>query len=433
MKAGKRLVGVWLGASVMLTCAAWQTHGLTAMLVPALVLLAWDLSLGSFVVEQALAVRPFALAATTEPVSVLIAAYNEAAGIVATICSVLSQQGVPYEILVGDDGSSDDTFALASATFAQETRVRVVKLPRGGKAAALNRLLMLAQHPLVLTLDADSALEPGALRALSARFADPEVEAAAAQVRIRRPHALLTHFQTTEYIRNNFVRQAWAALGALEQVPGACAAFRASALRAVGGFPVDSITEDYEVVYRLYARAAAERRKVRVAFVADAVALTDGPAQLGGFFRQRTRWFAGFLRTLVRFRTLIFNRHAGVFGLVKLPLKVIDALIPVTSVFFLVLVLIGITRADPHVQRLSWALFAARWLWDAGCYALLLRRDRERFPFAHPFWVWCCALAEALTYSWLRYVIQICAYPLALLEQRRWEPARRVAVNREAA
>ena len=432
MSAGKRLFWVWVVAGAVLLGAAWAAQALTASLAAALVLLAWDLSLGSFVVQHALAAVPAAKSPASAPISVLIAAYDEAPRVVATVASVLAQQGVEYEILVGDDGSRDETFALATKTFAGDSRVSVSTHAHAGKAAVLNRLLASARHPLVLTLDADSALAPGAMQALSARFADPLVEAAAATMHIRTPRHLLTHFQTTEYIRNNFVRQAWAHLGALEQVPGACAAFRTRALRAVGGFPLDSITEDYEVIYRLYARAALQRRPITIAFVGEAVAFTDGPRGLGGFFRQRTRWFAGFLRTLVRFRALIFNRHAGLFGLVKLPLKVIDALIPLSSVVFLALVLFGATRSDPHVQRLSWALFVARWLWDAVCYAALLRRGQVRAQFAQPLWIWGCAISEALSYAWLRYVVQICAYPMALLRQRNWTPPRSLAEQPKA-
>jgi len=203
-------------------------------------------------------------------------------------------------------------------------------------------------------------------------------------------------------------------------------------LRAVAGFPTDSITEDYEVVYRLYARGAAARRKTKIVFVANAVAYTDGPTGLRGFFRQRTRWFAGFLRTLIRYRALIFDRHAGVFGLVKLPLKAIDALIPLSSVLFLGLVLFGVIASDPRVQLASWALFAARWLWDALCYTALLRRDRKCAAFVQPLWLWACAWGEALSYSWLRYAIQICAYPMALFARRDWVPPPR-AILRESA
>lgn len=432
-RLGLRLGGVWMIAAILLLLCAGLYLGKPppAGLTVALLLLAWDISLGSLIVQRALRPLPPKELRSGAPISVLIAAFNEASMIAATLTSVLKQSGVDFEVLVGDDGSSDGTSAAVERAFPSEARVRNFRFDHQGKAATLNQLLARAIHPLIVTLDADTELQPQALSALAQEFEEPVVHASAGSVLIRRPDNWLTHFQFTEYLRNNFVRAAWAQLGALEQVPGACAGFRAESLRAVGGFPTNSITEDYEVVYRLYAWAADSGAPMEVRFVPEAVAETDCPAHLAGFAAQRIRWFAGFMVTLFRFRRLIFNRRAKTFGLIKLPLKVIDAIIPLTSLFFLGVVLFTGLSPDPRLRLFSWLLFAARWLWDAGCYALLIRQA-ERTGMApskgkRRAWVWACALGEALSYAWLRYVVVLAAYPKALRRSTDWKPPRNAA------
>src|SRR5689334_4490102 len=108
-------------------------------------------------------------------VTILIAAYNEAAAIADTIHSV-ARQGYAgeLEVLVIDDGSKDDTAAIVAAL--PFPWLRLIRQPvNAGKAAALNRGLALAKHDLIVTLDADCYLYKNALRNLVARYAaDPK-------------------------------------------------------------------------------------------------------------------------------------------------------------------------------------------------------------------------------------------------------------------
>ena len=148
-------------------------------------------------------------------------------------------------------------------------------------------------------------MRPLALARLATAFADPLVAAATGSVLVTRHPNLLTRFQQIEYVRNTLIRVAWAELAALEQLPGAFMAVRADWVRAVGGYPTASLTEDYELIYRFYARAAATSRPLQIAAVPTACAYTEVPIALPALLRQRTRWFAGFLSTLVLFRRLI--------------------------------------------------------------------------------------------------------------------------------
>lgn len=102
--------------------------------------------------------------------SVIIPAYNAEGVLEQCVASVLAQEGVEVEVIVVDDGSRDDTRAVAERLVADDARVRVVSKPNGGVSSARNAGLDVATGEAVLFVDADDALVPGALASLAARL-----------------------------------------------------------------------------------------------------------------------------------------------------------------------------------------------------------------------------------------------------------------------
>jgi cellulose synthase/poly-beta-1,6-N-acetylglucosamine synthase-like glycosyltransferase len=403
-------------------------------LAVALFFVAQELGTTLLVVTAARAATSPAREGALPSVSVLVAALDEVESIEHTIASALAQRGVTLEVIVADDGSTDGTADLVERRFGE--RVRVLRLPHRGKGAALEAARAVARHPVLVTIDADTELDEGALAALAAAFVDPRVEAAAGAVIPRLPRGWLERFQVTEYLKNTLMRRGWSALGALDQVPGALAAIRASSLAHAGGFPTDSLTEDYEVAFRLYRVAANEGRRIAIPTIAEARAYTEPPRTLGGLVRQRTRWFAGFLSTLWRFRGEILRPRARTFGLVRLPLKVLDAVLPPLGLFSLGAMVVGIARGAPMVSALSLTLLVVRGLADALVHASAIDLHARTLP-AHrtlaraPLWI--TALAESWTYAWLKQLAVLRAYPFALARVRTWERAREPVVARGMA
>jgi glycosyltransferase involved in cell wall biosynthesis len=446
--AGSRLVPTWRAAATL--AATWSAvlAGLFALcrvtvgahvdvgLGIALFFVAQEL--GTTLLVAGLAARGLATdrarggSRARVAVSVIVAAYDEASCILDTLRSVRAQEGVELDLIVADDGSRDGTAELVERTFG--AAVRVLRLPHGGKGAALEAARRIARHPVLVTLDADTTLAPDALARLVAPFADARVEAVAGAVVPRASSECLVRFQVTEYLKNTLLRRGWSALDALEQVPGAFAAIRASALANAGGFPVDSLTEDYEVAYRLYAAAAREGRRIRVPTVVDARAYTEPPRTLAGLVRQRTRWFAGFLSTLFRFRRLVLRPSAGTFGLVRLPLKLLDAVLPPVGLFSLVVLVMGVLSGEPAITALSAVLLAVRASTDALVHALAIRAHREArhaddpVPAPSTASLWATALLEAWSFAWLKQLAVLRAYPFALKRVRTWEPSREPSI-----
>ena len=201
--------------------------------------------------------RGQALPPISAPITVLVPAYNEARVINATIASLLTQEtgmGRTVRVLVIDDGSSDDTAAVARALYGGHPQVEIYSFPNGGKASALNHGLRLANTEVVVVIDADTVLAPGALTCLAAHFADPRVAAVAGNAKVGNRVNLLTRWQALEYITaQNVERRAMALLNCVSVVPGAIGAWRREVLVGLGGFASDTLAEDADLTLRVLA------------------------------------------------------------------------------------------------------------------------------------------------------------------------------------
>lgn len=249
----------------------------------------------------------------TPRVSILVPAFNEARVIARTMTSLLAQDYPDFEVLVIDDGSTDDTLAVARAA-GTDPRVRVLTQPNAGKAAALNRGLALAEGDVVVVVDADTLLAPMAVRHLVRPFADRRVGAVAGNAKVGNRVNLVTRWQAVEYVTSqNLDRRAFAMLNCITVVPGAIGAWRRDAVREVGGFSADTLAEDQDLTMTLL------RRAHRIAHADRAIAWTEAPETLGALLSQRFRWSFGTLQCAWKHRGALLRRSGGTLGLVGLP------------------------------------------------------------------------------------------------------------------
>jgi cellulose synthase/poly-beta-1,6-N-acetylglucosamine synthase-like glycosyltransferase len=266
---------------------------------------------------------------------VLIPAWNEEVGVAATIRSVLAT-GYPHlEVVVVNDGSTDRTHEVVQELLAglrPEGRlggpggaaVHYRRVPNGGKARALNTALAVARGEIVVTIDADSVMEPDFLDRIVLPFRQPAVAAAAGSVVVGNRGRAIGMVQALEYLYGFYFKRADALLGAVYIVGGAAAAYRRRVVAELGGFDETVITEDIELSTRLQHRGYA------VGYAADAVVHTEGPSDLWGLCRQRLRWKYGRLLTFLKYRDLFFSRrpdHNGWLTFVVLPVALFAELL----------------------------------------------------------------------------------------------------------
>ena len=247
-------------------------------------------------------------------VSVLIPAYNEEKVIVTTVENILAGNYANLEVLVIDDGSQDHTAFITRSHFAGEDRVKVISIPNGGKANALNIGLAHANGEAVVALDADTQFNADTIPRLLRWFADPKIGAVAGNAKVGNRINMITRWQALEYIvAQNLERRALAALGTLTVVPGAVGAWRRSVLLELGGFPADTLAEDQDLTIAIQVAGH------KVKFDATAIAWTEAPASVRGLGKQRFRWAYGTLQCLWKYRHVTFNPRYGELGMIALP------------------------------------------------------------------------------------------------------------------
>lgn len=226
------------------------------------------------------------------PITVIIAARNEEAGIAETVAAVArAQYAGPVTVLLADNGSTDATADRArAAAAAAGLDLVVVAEPRPGKAHALNTALTHVRTPYVVTVDADTLLHAESLDRLVARLesAPPDTVAVAGTVLVRNSRAnLLTRMQEWDYYLGIAgVKRMQGLYQATLVAQGAFSLYRTAEIRRIGGWP-DAIGEDIVVTWRLMADGG------RVFFEPTAVAFTDAPHVVRHFMRQRARWARG--------------------------------------------------------------------------------------------------------------------------------------------
>ncbi len=314
-----------------------------------LVYILYDTMLVAFVARKTWVMDRPARTQSTSPATLtaIIAAYNEAPVIAATVEALCRQVPPPDQVIIADDGSDDETAAILQAAYGftapplgtlstpspTTPNLRWLRMSRGGKAVTLNHALSLVETDLVITVDADTLLEPGALAAMRSAFDDEPNLAAVTGVLhpicgTTLSGRLFQWFQTYEYVRNFLSRYAWMETNSLLLISGAFAGFRRDALVRIGGFDPDSLVEDYEVMHRVHRFSRDNNLGWTVRVVGGAQASTDSPGSLMPFLRQRRRWFAGFLQTQYWNRDMIGNPRYAALGTAMLPVKALDTVQP---------------------------------------------------------------------------------------------------------
>ncbi len=355
----------------------------------------------------------------TEPVSVIVPAYNESAGIEAAIRS-LAASDHPIEVIVVDDGSTDGTADIVEALRIRG--VRVIRQRNAGKPVALNTGLQAAHFDLIVMVDGDTVFEPDAVRMLIQPFADPSVGAVSGNAKVGNRRGLLGRWQHIEYVIGfNLDRRLFDLAECMPTVPGAVGGFRRTALERIGGLSDVTLAEDTDLTMALC------RDGWRVVYEERAVAWTEAPASLGALWRQRYRWCYGTLQAMWKHRGALIQRgQAGKLGRRGLSyLMLFQVLLPLLAPVVDVFALYGLLFLDPLRVGLVWLGFLAL-QFAMGLYAF--RLDGER---AGPLWT---LPLQQFVYRQLMYLVVIQSVFTALAGSRlRWQRMERYGSLRSPA
>ncbi|MFJ6656182.1 glycosyltransferase [Streptomyces sp. NPDC091377] len=347
----------------------------------------------------------------TEPVSVLVPAYNEAKCIENTVRSLMASEH-PIEIIVIDDGSSDGTARIVEAMGLPD--VRVVRQLNAGKPAALNRGLANARYDIIVMMDGDTVFEPATVRELVQPFGNRRVGAVAGNAKVGNRDSLIGAWQHIEYVMGfNLDRRMYDMLRCMPTIPGAVGAFRRSALERVGGMSDDTLAEDTDITMALH------RDGWRVVYAENARAWTEAPESVQQLWSQRYRWSYGTMQAIWKHRRALVERgHSGRFGRVGLPLvSLFMVLAPLLAPLIDVFLLYGLIFGPTQKTIGAWLGVLAI---QAVCAAYAFRLDRERMTHL------ISLPLQQILYRQLMYVVLLQSWITALTGGRlRWQKLRR--------
>lgn len=292
------------------------------------------------------------------PVSVIVPAHNEGVTIEATIRSLLSLDYRLYEIIVVDDGSTDDTAEIVRERFnmfrvnrpiqrrvpckhersVYETRewkvpVTLVCKENGGKADALNMGINASNYPYFLCIDADSVLQYDSLdKIVRPVLEDANTIAVGGAVRpcngatiengrvtrYRMPENLLASMQVLEYDRSFLAsRILFDKFNGNIIISGAFGLFRKDLVVAAGGYDTDTMGEDMELVVKLHVFCRETSRPYRIRYAPDAVCWTQVPEKLRDLCKQRRRWHIGLFQSMMKHRRILANVKYGAVSFIS--------------------------------------------------------------------------------------------------------------------
>src|SRR5207248_4521922 len=298
----------------------------------------------------------------TPPVTLIMPAYNEQEAIVGAVRSALKLDYPNLHVIVVDDGSTDRTLERLSEAFGlvrtdqiyrpqlrsrnirgffsnpQFPSLFVVSKENGGKPDALNVGINICRSPYFCTLDADCILERNALLRLMRPIitSGATVVASGGIIRILNgckvrdgqvvevalPATGLERFQVVEYLRSFlFGRTGWDLLGGTVIIAGAFAVFHRETVVEAGGFALDTVTEDMDLIVRIRRWAVDHKRSIRMSFTSDPVCWAECPASLRMLARQRRRWQLGLCQTLWKNSQVLFSPKFGVVCLLIFPFQ----------------------------------------------------------------------------------------------------------------
>lgn len=263
-------------------------------------------------------------------ITAIVPAFNEEATVKDTVEAILA---VDYpglkEVIVVDDGSSDDTWKIIQGLAKKYKKVKAfTKENEGSKAGPLNFGLSKVKTELVAVVDADSYPAEDSFGKMVGFFDDATVGAVTCIFRPRNKKTFFERLQAAEYNMIAFTRKLLDYVDAIYVTPGPLALYRKTALDKIGGFDKKNMTEDIEATWHL----AFEGYHRRMCLATHAT--TTVPKKIIPWYKQRRRWNIGGLQCIAKYKGTFLKR--GMLGFFILPFFVLQLFLGLIglSIFF---------------------------------------------------------------------------------------------------
>ncbi|MBI2418015.1 MAG: glycosyltransferase [Ignavibacteriales bacterium] len=318
-------------------------------------------------------------------VSIIVPVYNEGLLVGESVRSLLELDYSNYEIIIINDGSTDNTAEVAKTLVGyqkgrySDVKVSLINKPNGGKARALNAGISYSKAEIVLCMDGDSQLSEDTLRMAVRHFSDPEIGAVAGNVKVMNRKKLFTDLQALEYIEGlNMARAAQSFFKLVNIIPGPIGLFRKKAIEDAGYYSSDTFAEDADLTLKILAHSW------KIYYEPRAISYTEAPEKLQQLLKQRYRWTRGILQAIRKHKALLINPTINFGDSVILWMMFYEALIwPAMNIFSnLFFIFVALVYGFSSLIFFWWALLALLDLTSA-IYCVAVEKEEFRLiPYA---------------------------------------------------
>jgi poly-beta-1,6 N-acetyl-D-glucosamine synthase len=241
-------------------------------------------------------------------VSIIVPAFNESKVLKQSLQSLLDLNYRKYEIIIVNDGSTDNTREIAESFVGyrqgkfNEIKITLINKENGGKSTALNTGIKYSNAEFVLCMDGDSQLSPDSLKRAIRHFKNPKIGAVAGNVKVLNRKRLLTDLQALEYIEGlNMARSAQSFIRAVNIIPGPIGVFRKSAIIEAGFYSSDTFAEDADLTLKILAK------DWKIYYEPRAISYTEAPSTFQQLLKQRYRWTRGIIQSIRKHKKQLIN------------------------------------------------------------------------------------------------------------------------------
>lgn len=411
-----------------------------------------------------------------QPVTIIVPAYNEEAGVIGTIRSLLALHYPQFEMIVVNDGSTDDTEELVISQFAMKPVIKTVRQQiktkaveavyqsaihpnlllvtkeNGGKADALNAGINLSTYPYFCSIDGDSILDRTSLLRVMRPIieSNKEVIATGGNVLIangydiemgqvvhkRLTDAPIVNMQIIEYMRAFLLgRIALSKRNLVMIISGAFSVFSKKWALQVGGYATKTVGEDMELVVKLHKEICDQDANKEIVFTADPVCWTEAPTRMRDLRVQRRRWHQGLAESLWLHKKMAFNPKYGSIGMISFPyfllIELLGPLVELAGYGYMVLSLFmgEVYIAFAAILGLLFLLYSSLF---SMVSVLLESWSQETYPRLEDLSrLLLLSVTEVFWYRPLTLLFRTEGIIRALLKKRDWGQIRREGLSEE--
>lgn len=409
------------------------------------------------------------------PISVLVPAYNEELTILDAVLSLSRLDYPEYEIIIIDDGSTDNTAEILirelhlkkserpirrrvpcgafKSLYESEgiaPHIILVRKENGGKSDALNMGINISRYPYFLTMDADSVMQKDALqKIIMPIIADSRVIAVGGMVQVANetviedgeikdykfPTNSLVLLQVLDYSRIFMgTRMLLDAFNGNLIISGACGLFRKDIAIQTNGYATDIVGEDMELVVKLHAYCRSRRIPYRIVYAPDAVCWTQVPTRLRDLRIQRRRWHIGLIQSIQLHKGALLNPQYGTMGMISMVYYLLmEAIEPIIELLGLTAILLASTLHMLNIHFMVWyfvLFFMLSVLLTITSFFLRSYTAHARLSVGQALKAIIFAFVECLGFHQLMGLYRISAFVGYRKNKSQWGTIQRTTHNR---